>query len=114
MHLYFCWLIRWSNIRFKLIKDGIAVTVVAPDPLGVNQQLVYKVKDIRGFEVVDMDNTQMGSTQNPLSADLGDGVYAVEVILPGIAEDFYVYAQAKNIDLGQFKDLPVYNTSNRD
>jgi len=42
------------------------------------------------------------------------GSYAVEIVMPGVAEDFYVYAQSKNTALNQFKDLPVYNTSNRD
>ena len=47
-------------------------------------------------------------------AGLPNGKYAVEIVIPGNAEDFYVYAQAKNVNLGQFKDLPVYNTSTRD
>jgi len=41
--------------------------------------------------------------------------YAIEITIPGNAEDFYVYAQAQSrTDLSATKDLPVYNTSTRD
>jgi len=44
-----------------------------------------------------------------------EGQYALELTLPGNAEDFYVYAQAQSkTDIAATKDLPVYNTSTRD
>ena len=42
------------------------------------------------------------------------GRYAVEITIPGNAEDFYVYAQAQSkTDIAATKDLPVYSTSTR-
>lgn len=82
--------------KFRLIKDGV-VTEVDGVEIKVNSQA----------------KTTLGSLLS--SANLAEGQYAVEVILPGIAEDFYVYAQAQGmVDKTITKDLPVYNTSNRD
>jgi len=40
--------------------------------------------------------------------------YAIEITIPGNAEDFYIYAQAQNrTTTAATKDLPVYNTSTR-
>jgi len=79
--------------EFRFIKDGV-VTPVAGTAVAVNAQNVYKVADLL------------------TAANLDAGRYAVEVVIPGIAEDFYVHAQAKG-STGFFKDLPVYNTSSR-
>jgi len=79
--------------EFRFIKDGV-VTSVEGTTIAVNAQNVYKVTDLLK------------------AANLVDGRYAVEVVLPGTAEDFYVHAQAKGTS-GFFKDLPVYNTSSR-
>ncbi|HIP12722.1 MAG TPA: hypothetical protein EYG73_08395 [Arcobacter sp.] len=90
----------------KLIKDGQVSVYKANATLAVDKQEVYTLTNIRnlnGFTLVDGPDR---------SAD--EGLYAVEVILPGVAEDFYVYAQALRMDTKQFKDLPVYNTSSRD
>ena len=80
---------------FTLVKDGVTTTVEM-DAVAVDSQKVYKLGDIVA------------------AAGLPEGQYGLEITLSGNAEDFYVYAQAKNNDLGQFKDLPVYNTSTRD
>ena len=85
--------------QFKLIKDGVVTPVTTGvASINVNNQGVYKV-------------SKMISDMN-----LAEGAYALEVTLPGIAEDFYMYAQVKNTSGAntQFKDLPVYNTSTRD
>ena len=68
----------------------------------VNAQHVYQLKDI--IEAAVVSNSAMASS----------GVYAIEVILPGKAEDFYIYAQAKKADNTDTMDLPVYSTSRRD
>lgn len=89
--------------QFKLILDGVVTDVTdvlsksGKSKIISNSQEVYTLASI-------IEKAGTAKT----------GTYAVEIILPGIAEDFYVYAQAKNIALNQFKDLPVYNTSNRD
>ena len=82
---------------FKLIQAGVVTTVTMATEIAADAQGLYKMVDI-------LD--QAGLAAN-------SGKYAVEVVLPGLAEDFYVAAQAKNDNLGQFKDLPVYSTSAR-
>ena len=87
--------------KFKLIKDG-TVTMVDGASIAVDTQQKTTLASLI-------------TTANANGANLVDGRYAVEIILPGIAEDFYVYAQAQGIsDKSITKDLPVYNTSVRD
>eukprot|EP00767_Chilomastix_cuspidata_P008124 gnl/Chilomastix_cuspidata/9185.p1 GENE.gnl/Chilomastix_cuspidata/9185~~gnl/Chilomastix_cuspidata/9185.p1 ORF type:complete len:537 (+),score=-19.69 gnl/Chilomastix_cuspidata/9185:38-1612(+) len=81
---------------FRLIKDGVVTSYTATTTVAKDSQVVYNLSDILS------------------DASLDAGKYAVEIVLPGLAEDFYVYAQSKNKNLGQFKDLPVYNTSGRE
>ena len=86
----------------NLIKDGEVLALTGVASIDPDNQEFYDIGAI-------LDNMTSGS------ADGFDYArYAIEVTLPGIAEDFYLYAQVKNKTLGQFKDLPVYNTSNRD
>jgi len=86
---------------FKLVKDGVVTTVKAPSIVAVDSQVQFKLSDIVA-KAID-EGASISAT----------GQYALEVTIPGNAEDFYVYAQSKNVNVGQFKDLPVYNTSTR-
>ena len=89
---------------FKIIKD-------ADNVLETSNTAVY-VADIepntQGFYDMSTILTGLGVASSDYSK------YSVEVVLPGIAEDFYIYAQVKNTSINQFKDLPVYSTSERD
>jgi len=80
---------------FRLIKDGVVTEVEGTDiPADTQQKTLLSALLTK--------------------AGLADGRYAVEIILPGIAEDFYVYAQAQGkADKSITKDLPVNNTSDR-
>ena len=72
------------------------------------------VKEVEGDAIA--SNTQAKVLLSSLltKAGLSDGRYAVEVVLPGIAEDFYVYAQAQGkTNKSITKDLPVKSTSDR-
>jgi len=81
--------------EITLVKDGV-ITVVAGNEIAVDSQ----------------GKVDLGTI---LAANgLADGQYALEIKIPGNAEDFYVYAQAFNAGDGITKDLPVYNTSRRD
>ena len=84
---------------FKLIQNG-KVTMIEGSSIPVDSQSKIKMA------------TLLSSTEAQ-EAGLAEGQYAVEIILPGIAEDFYVYAQSLTAD-GATKDLPVYSTSTRD
>lgn len=86
---------------FNLVKDGVVTPVKAPSIVAVDSQVQYKLSDIVA-KAID-EGASISAT----------GQYALEVTIPGNAEDFYVYAQSKNVNVGQFKDLPVYNTSTR-
>jgi len=86
----------------NLIKDGEVLALTGVASIDPDNQGFYDIGAI-------LDNMTSGSADGSDYAQ-----YAIEVTLPGIAEDFYLYAQVKNKTLGQFKDLPVYNTSNRD
>ena len=78
--------------KFRLIKDGVVI-------------------EVDGEEIA-VDSQQKTTLASIVPED---GQYAVEIIIPGIAEDFYVYAQAQGmVDKTITKDLPVYNTSSRD
>jgi hypothetical protein len=85
---------------FKIVLGGKVTEIKASDAgydnLKPDSQMVYKV------------GTLVEAAGLPLGKQ-----YAVEIVIPGNAEDFYVYAQALNMSKGQFKDLPVYNTSSR-
>jgi len=84
---------------FNIIKNGV-VTPVTMDPIPVDTQVEIKLKDI------------YAAANMTVPTDASEKV-AVEITIPGNAEDFYVYAQVKNRSIDQFKDLPVYNTSTR-
>ena len=84
---------------FKLIKDEV-VTMIPGSSIAVDTQ-----------SKITMDT--LLSSPEAVAAGLTEGQYAVEITIPGIAEDFYVYAQALTAG-GATKDLPVYNTSVRD
>ncbi|MEA2019446.1 MAG: hypothetical protein U9N59_13490 [Campylobacterota bacterium] len=92
---------------FKLIKDGVVTEVTnvaavsANTSIAVDTQELYKMQDVIAKAIAD-----------GASID-AEGKYAVEVVLPGLAEDFYTYAQAFSNSAGNFKDLPVYSTSTR-
>lgn len=80
---------------FRLVKDGV-------------------VTEIEGTEIAtDVQQRTLLSTLLT-KANLADGRYALEIILPGIAEDFYVYAQAQGkANKAITKDLPINDTSDR-
>jgi len=89
--------------KFKLIKDG-TVSMVDGTSIAVDTQ-----QKVTLATLITKANDEGASPQ------LENGRYAVEIILPGIAEDFYVYAQAQGVlSTSITKDLPVYNTSVRD
>jgi len=98
---------------FKVIQNGKVQSVTDignyKNPaqsieISVDSQNVYQLKDI-------IDAAVAADSTGTIKAS---GVYSIEIILGGIAEDFYVYAQSKNADNTNTYDLPVYNTSARD
>jgi len=85
---------------FTVVMNGQEYTNVTVGEVAVNEEKIFFMKDIiaaAGIATVPETSTKA----------------SVEITIPGNAEDFYVYAQGKNGELGQFKDLPVYNTSTR-
>ena len=98
---------------FKVIQNGKVQSVTnignyknsnQSIEISVDSQNIYQLKDI-------VDAAVLEDTTGTITAS---GVYSIEIILPGVAEDFYVYAQSKNSDNTNTYDLPVYNTSARD
>ena len=87
--------------KFRIIKDGEVTEVTMPQSIAVDSQAIITLAEVYAEAGI------------PVPTDVSSKC-SVEIILPGIAEQFYIYAQNKNSDLGQFKDLPVYNTSDRD
>ena len=72
------------------------------------------VKEVEGDAIA--PDTQQKTLLSTLltKAGLSEGRYAVEIIIPGTAEDFYVYAQAQGkTNKSITKDLPVKSTSDR-
>ena len=84
---------------FKLIQDG-KIAVVKGSSINVDSQ-----QKVTMATLLASPEAQAAGFTSPQ--------FAVEIILPGVAEDFYVYAQSLTA-LGATKDLPVYNTSARD
>ncbi len=84
---------------FNIIKDGV-ITSVTMDTIPVDTQKIISLRDI------------YAAANMTVPTAISDKI-AVELTIPGNAEDFYVYAQVKNPSIDQFKDLPVYNTSTR-
>lgn len=104
-----------SNVMptFRVIKGGIAQDVPASAVSNLkNFTTDSKIAvDAQGYVFVS-DILKAANAANPSIPTTGK--CAIEIVMPGIAESFYVTAQAKNKTLGQFKVLPVYNTSVRD
>ncbi|MEA2047500.1 MAG: hypothetical protein U9O64_03535 [Campylobacterota bacterium] len=88
--------------QITLIKDGEKISLTGVASIDPDHQGFFDISAL-------LETMIPGSTAGQDYAK-----YAIEVTLPGIAENFYMYAQVKNVTSGQFKDLPVYNTSNRD
>ena len=89
---------------FKVIYDGMVYETNGLGEVAVNEQKDFKLKDIM-LAIPALSGVWNATTSTKVG---------VEIILGGVAEDFYIYAQVKNGTIGQFKDLPVYNTSSRD
>ena len=96
--------------EFKVIYGGEAETVKdVINPMNAAQtveivpdsQNIYQVKEI----------IERAHAANP-AIELNK-VYAIEVTLPGIAEEFYIYAQSKKSDQTDQTNIPVYTTSSR-
>jgi len=98
---------------FTVIKGGVLYTAsnvhVDKDTekfeIAANAQEIFTLKDIL--------SVARDSNGNSIPAASDSQQVAVEITIPGNAEDFYIYAQVKNVELEQFKDLPVYSTSTR-
>lgn len=90
--------------QIDVVYDGHVYPATDVAPLAVNTQGVYALKDIM-LSIPELATVWNANTSTKVS---------VEITLPGIAEDFYIYAQVKNKSIHQFKDLPVYSTSERD
>ena len=85
------------------IYEGKTVTVTAPS-IAVDTQGKVMLDDL-----IDNNQAAFANAGIPTRAR-----YAVEITIPGNAEDFYVYAQSQNrSNVAATKDLPVYNTSTR-
>jgi len=91
------------NPELTFILDGKTVTVTL-DSVAVDSQGKFLLSDVIAANAAAFTAAGMPTT----------GRYALELTIPGNAEDFYVYAQAQSTsDLAATKDLPVYNTSTR-
>ena len=90
--------------QIAVVYDGKVYQAENVAELPVNTQGIYRLKDIMK-SIPDLSTVWNTNTSTKAS---------VEITIPGVAEDFYIYAQVKNGTLKQFKDLPVYNTSKRD
>ena len=88
--------------HITLIKDGEKLPLTGVASIDPDNQGFYNIGAL-------LETMTPGSTAGQDYAK-----YAIEVTMPGIAEEYYMYAQVKNATAGQFKDLPVYTTSNRD
>jgi len=86
-----------------VVYNGHVYSATNVAELPIDTQKVYTLKDIM-LSIPELATVWNANTSTKVS---------VEITLPGIAEDFYVYAQVKNKSINQFKDLPVYNTSSR-
>jgi len=85
------------------IYDGKTVNVTAPS-INVNAQGKIILDTI-----IDANKAAFDAAGIPTRAR-----YAIEITIPGNAEDFYIYAQAQSrTKVEATKDLPVYNTSTR-
>lgn len=87
---------------FKLIRDG-EISYADMTAIATDSQGKYTVDQIVTAALADTRNAANDLTTG--------GPFAVELTLPGNAEDFYVAAQMQND--AKSKDLPVYNTSTR-
>lgn len=90
--------------QIDVVYNGNVYSAKNVASLAVDTQGVYSLKDIM-LSIPELATVWNANTSTKVS---------VEITLPGIAENFYIYAQVKNKSINQFKDLPVYNTSNRD
>ena len=90
--------------QIDVVYDGEVYSATGVEELPVNRQKVYKLKEIM------MSIPELAAVWNENKSTQ----VSVEITIPGIAEQFYIYAQVKNGAESNYKDLPVYNTSNRD
>ena len=84
---------------YKLIQDGKVATIPGSS-IAIDSQAKVRMADLI-------------ASPEAVAAGFTGTQFAVEIMLPGIAENFYIYAQALTAG-GATKDLPVYNTSERD
>jgi len=89
----------------KLIRGG-EISTVTLDAINPDTQAKTTIDALVGKAMLAAANAGNDLTGNQLP-------FAVEITIPGNAEDFYVGAQMINISNGANKDLPVYNTSER-
>jgi len=90
--------------QIDVVYNGNVYSATNVAELAIDTQGVYTLKDIM-LSIPELATVWNANTSTKVS---------VEITLPGIAENFYIYAQVKNKSIDQFKDLPVYNTSGRD
>jgi hypothetical protein len=95
-----------APVIFTLIDpDGTAVTLSSDDyasisGIGQNETKKYKASALKAL-----------AASADAAFDGAAAYFAVEVSIPTTPSSVYGYASFKNNALGQFKDLPVYNTS---
>jgi len=90
--------------QIDVVYNGEVYRATNVAALPIDTQKEYALKDIM-LSIPELATVWNANTSTKVS---------VEITLPGIAEQFYVYAQVKNKSINQFKDLPVYSTSERD
>ena len=93
-----------TGVYFTLIdQDGIAVPVNSVDDgiasLPANTTMKYKASDLAAIAFKKNPNFDMTKS------------ISIEVSIPTTPSSVYGMASLKNVALGQFKDLPIYNNS---
>jgi len=79
--------------------DSSKVASVDAQSLSANKTVTYKASELRTL------------AHNKDANFANAGTFSVEVSIPTTPNKVYGYASFKNKDLGQFKDLPIYNSS---
>ncbi len=81
-----------TSVKVDSVNDGIAM-------INANETKQYKASDL--IKIAEGKNANF----------MGDKSISVEVVIPTNPSAVYGFASFKNLKLGQFKDLPIYNNS---
>lgn len=106
-------------------SPSVETTLIFTNRSSINSDVYFTIIDAAGnTDVVDSVNDGIASiaTNETKKYKMGDllalttgltgNAFAVEVTIPTTPTSVYGYASFKNLDLGQFKDLPIYNNGN--